>query len=304
MLIGHYPFVLLPSAARHLFLCATTLNTPCSAIFARAKSNAEHNKYRGPTPKKDLVQEWISKNDNVIRTSPIYVGCLSLAAVLLNRTVSGISPIADASSSQSRADVLTLALAVTIVLTGLVWISIRPKYFPPVKLQGVECKRVEVTLPAKAAAELYWVRESLANITCCQSLVIVYKSSCLIQVGVMSESATVQGEAVSVDAPKLVQGSLCQGIWSSGKQNYMANLAIYPGRFELSFLPQNTQAVILQPLGDEGVMIVAGDRIRGFSQSDQAWISLIGEKLDATLSKVYSKKQFSEEKTNNQLHMD
>lgn len=155
-MIGHCPFVLLRSAARHLFLSATTLKTTCSTNLASAKIKAEHNKYKGRTPKKDLVQEWISKNDNVIRTSPIYVGCLSLAAVILNRSLSGISPIADASSSQSRADVLTLALAVTIVLTGLVWISIRPKYFPPVKLQGVECKRVELTLPAKAAAELYW----------------------------------------------------------------------------------------------------------------------------------------------------
>lgn len=300
----HCPIVLLRSAVKPLFPCAATLNAPYSAIFTRAKIKAEYNKYRGPTPKKDLVQEWIYKNDNVIRTSPIYVGCFSLAAVLLNRTLSGISPIADASSSQSRADVLTLALAVTIVLTGLVWISIRPKYSSPVKLQGVECKRVEATLPLKATAELYWVWESLANITCCQALVIVYKSSCVLQVGVAFESTTVQGEAVSVDAPKLVQGSLCQGIWSSGKQNYMANLALYPGRFELSFLPQNTQAVILQPLGVEGVMIVAGDKIRGFSQSDQGWIALIGEKLDATLSKIYSEKHFSEEKTNNQLQVD
>lgn len=289
----HCPIVLLRSAVKPLFPCAATLNAPYSSIFTRAKVKAEYNKYRGPTPKKDLVQEWIYKNDNVIRTSPIYVGCFSLAAVLLNRTLSGISPIADASSSQSRADVLTLALAVTIVLTGLVWISIRPKYSSPVKLQGVECKRVEATLPLKATAELYWVWESLANITCCQALVIVYKSSCVLQVGVAFESTTVQGEAVSVDAQKLVQGSLCQGIWSSGKR-----------RFELSFLPQNTQAVILQPLGVEGVMIVAGDKIRGFSQSDQGWIALIGEKLDATLSKIYSEKHFSEEKTNNQLQVD
>lgn len=133
MFICHCPFVLLRSAVSPLFLCAATLNTPCSAIFARAKIKAEYNKYRGPTPKKDFVQEWIYKNDNVIRTSPIYVGGLSLAAVLLNRTLSGISPIADASSSQSRADVLTLALAVTIVLTGLVWISIQPKYSSPVR---------------------------------------------------------------------------------------------------------------------------------------------------------------------------
>lgn len=36
-------------------------------------------------------------------------------------------------SSQSRADILTLSLAVTDILTGLIWLSIRPKYIPPVR---------------------------------------------------------------------------------------------------------------------------------------------------------------------------
>ncbi|KAH9301518.1 hypothetical protein KI387_013101, partial [Taxus chinensis] len=52
-------------------------------------------------------------------------------------------------------------------------------------------------------------------------------------------------------------------------------------------------AVILQPLGDEGVMVVAGNTIRGFSKSDQRWITVIGEKLDTTLSKVNSEKHSS-----------
>lgn len=37
-------------------------------------------------------------------------------------------------SSQSRADLLTLGLAVTNVLNGLVWLSIRPKYVSVVRL--------------------------------------------------------------------------------------------------------------------------------------------------------------------------
>lgn len=36
-------------------------------------------------------------------------------------------------SSQSRADLLTLGLAVTSILTGLVWLSIQPKSITPVK---------------------------------------------------------------------------------------------------------------------------------------------------------------------------
>ena len=67
------------------------------------------------------VADWVSKNDDVVCTLPIYVGGFSLLAVLFNRAVSGIAPVADASSSQSRADLLTLGLVVTNILAGLVW---------------------------------------------------------------------------------------------------------------------------------------------------------------------------------------
>lgn len=250
----------------------------------KVSSNLEGG-YKGPKPKKEWISNWVLNNDETVRSLPIYVGGVSLAVVLFNRTISGIAPVADASSSQSRADLLTLGLAVTNILTGLVWLSIRPKSVSIVNPRGVECRRICSNLPHSLVSELVWVWESVSDVTCCRSLVIVYNSDCLIQIGIAAESSTHNGEAVSVNAAKLVQGSLCQGVIKSGAQSYLANLSLYPGRSELPFLPSNTQAVILQPLGDKGVAIIGGDTIRGFTTSDQAWITLIGEKLEATLSK-------------------
>jgi len=51
----------------------------------------------------------------------------------------------------------------------------------------------------------------------------------------------------------------------------------------LRFLPPNTQAVLLQPLGDDGVLVLGSDTIRGFTPADQAWIGTIAEKVDTTL---------------------
>lgn len=59
----------------------------------------EQGDYRGPKPKREWVAEWVSKNDDFVRSLPIYVGGISLLAVLFNRTVSGIAPVADASRS-------------------------------------------------------------------------------------------------------------------------------------------------------------------------------------------------------------
>ncbi|RWW29705.1 hypothetical protein BHE74_00008062, partial [Ensete ventricosum] len=119
--------------------------------------------YKGPRPRRDLVGDWVSNNNGLVRSLPIYVGGLSLLVVLLNRAFSGIALVTDASryrsfyfvnecfmslcvclffcpshcslsSSQSRADILTLSLSVTNLLTGLVWLSIRPKYVSPVSI--------------------------------------------------------------------------------------------------------------------------------------------------------------------------
>ncbi|CAA2996660.1 COFACTOR ASSEMBLY OF COMPLEX C SUBUNIT B CCB4, chloroplastic isoform X1 [Olea europaea subsp. europaea] len=279
--------------------------------------------YRGPKPKKEWVADWVSKNDGVVRSLPVYVGGISLLAVLFNRTVSGIAPVADASSSQSRADLLTLGLAVTCILNGLVWLSIRPKsisvvrrlypicvligfsppFYPdvlvyvaetilflPFKFQvnpeGVECQRIFSDFPDFVISELLWAWESLSYATCCRSLVVVYDGICILQIGFAAASSSDEGGAMVVDAHKLVLGSLYNGVIKSGSQSYLANLSLYPGKSELPFLPSNTQAVILQPLGDKGIAVVGGDTIRGFTTSDQAWITLIGEKLDATLAKV------------------
>ena len=69
-------------------------------VSSSSSSITNSNKsYRGPKPKRDRVAEWVSKNDDVVRTLPIYVGGFSLLAVLFNRAVSGIAPVADASRS-------------------------------------------------------------------------------------------------------------------------------------------------------------------------------------------------------------
>ncbi|KAF9623101.1 hypothetical protein IFM89_037503 [Coptis chinensis] len=111
----------LPKGIRHYFYPTLHTSIPLSIIADFQKS------YRGPKPKKEWIVDWVTKNDDIVRSLPIYVGGFSLLAVLFNRTISGIAPIADASSSQSRADLLTLGQVVTNVLTRLVWLSIQPK---------------------------------------------------------------------------------------------------------------------------------------------------------------------------------
>nr|DAD31094.1 TPA_asm: hypothetical protein HUJ06_009945 [Nelumbo nucifera] len=153
-------------------------------------------------------------------------------------------------SSQSRADLLTLGLAVTNVLTGLVWLSIRPKSISVVNPQGVTCQRIHYDLPDYVVSELLWIWESLSVATCCRSLIIVYQDNCVLQIGVAAESSINSGDPIIVDTTKLVQGSLYESVMKSGSQSYLANLSLYPARSELPFLPSNTQ-VVLDPISSQ-----------------------------------------------------
>ncbi|KAH0942886.1 hypothetical protein HID58_002523 [Brassica napus] len=248
---------------------AVSLFLSLSFLSSGFGGQQEPKSYRGPKPSKNLVADFVSRNDDSVRSLPIYVGGASLLAVLFNRAVSGIAPVADASSSQSRADLLALGLAVTNLLTGLVWLSIRPKTITPVEPQGVDCKVLEPNLPPSILSELLWAWESLKVATCCKSLVIVYNGICLLQIGMAAKSPDVN-QAVLVNTAKLMTGSVYRGVFKSKAQSYLANLSLYPGRSELPFLPPNTQAVILQPLGDKGIAVIGGNTIRGFTSSDQA----------------------------------
>lgn len=70
---------------------ALTLSSPPSRFHSFTVYNFPRAK-----PKRDFLADWASQNDDVVRPLPIYVGTTSLFAVLFNRAISGIAPVADA----------------------------------------------------------------------------------------------------------------------------------------------------------------------------------------------------------------
>uniref|UniRef100_A0A2P2KXX7 Uncharacterized protein n=1 Tax=Rhizophora mucronata TaxID=61149 RepID=A0A2P2KXX7_RHIMU len=65
--------------------------------FRRPVKVSSNSQFKGPKPRKDWIADWVAENDDAVRSLPINVGGASLLAVLFNRAVSGIAPVADAS---------------------------------------------------------------------------------------------------------------------------------------------------------------------------------------------------------------
>ena len=56
------------------------------------------------------------------------------------------------------------------------------------------------------------------------------------------------------------------------------------GRAEFyTYLPRNSQSVIIQACGNQGVVLVGSDTQRAFTMLDQAWISAWNDKLEVAL---------------------
>lgn len=51
---------------------------------------------------------------------------------------------------------------------------------------------------------------------------IVYESRCVLQIGFAAESSNGNGEAVGVNATKLMQGTLYQGVIKSGARKFVS----------------------------------------------------------------------------------
>jgi hypothetical protein len=70
-----------------------------------------------PPPPDEADDDFFKRNDGLVRTAPVYAGAAGIASLLLNRVLSGGALVTDASSTQSRADVVVLAMATAVLLT-------------------------------------------------------------------------------------------------------------------------------------------------------------------------------------------
>ncbi len=122
----------------------------------------------------------------------------------------------------------------------------------------------------------FWdaVRES----TQAEILVIFWKGKCVAHLGY---------SVVGIEPGSAVPGKLCQESQSTNSPRSLANLVLFPGRFEfLEFLPNNTQCLHVQPLHPDGIVVLGAATQRNFTILDQAWISTWCDKLFVALDKT------------------
>ncbi|MCT7950313.1 cofactor assembly of complex C subunit B [Ancylothrix sp. C2] len=212
-----------------------------------------------------------SDPNQVLRRLPLVVGSLFGVLLFLNRL---LTP--DLTNSQARSDALGVILSGVLILTGLIWQQVQPKLPDSVQLIGEEGFELEPSLPEPVKTELAWASHLLLTNTVTRSVLVWYGGQVLLRRGIL--------------APKkeLTPGAIVKRVLDKQKAVYLVNLKLYPGSIEFDYLPENTQGIICQPLGDKGVFILAANAPRSYTRQDEIWIEGIAQKLENTLSTYLS----------------
>lgn len=204
--------------------------------------------------------------NDVLRRLPIIVGGLGAVLLLINRL---LTP--EITDSQARGDVLGVILSAVLILTGLIWQQVQPRTPDAVQLIGEEGFVLAPDLPTGVKTELAWASHLLLTNTVTKSLVIYYQGKVLLRRGILGEKSEV------------LPGAILKRVLEKQKPVYLVDLKVYPGKIEFDYLPENTQGIICQPIGKEGVLILGANAPRSYTKQDENWIAGIADKLAVTL---------------------
>jgi hypothetical protein len=205
----------------------------------------------------------------MLRQLPFVVGGLAGILLLTNRL---LTP--QLTESQARSDALGVILSAVLILTGLLWQQVQPRSPEAVDLIGEEGFELAPELPEQVKTELAWASHLLLTNTVTRSLVVFYDGKVLLRRGILGVN------------PQVKPGAILTRILEKQKPVYLVNLKLYPGRIEFDYLPENTQGLICQPIGDRGALILGANAPRSYTKQDENWIEGIADKLAYTLTRL------------------
>ncbi|MEN9232117.1 MAG: cofactor assembly of complex C subunit B [Thermostichus sp. DG02_5_bins_236] len=207
-----------------------------------------------------------------LRRLPLLAGIFGSGLLVLNRLV--FTP--ELAISQSRSDALGILLSALLILTGLLWQQIQPPAPKTMPLEGIPGFDWQPGLSETTKIELAWASHTLLTTTAARTVLIWVDGQTLLQRGLLVSAGQL---------PQLEPKSILQRVLRTGRPVYLVDLKLFPARAEFDgILPTGSQAVLCQPIGEKGCLILGSDTPRSFTQRDQAWIAAIASKLDVLLS--------------------
>jgi len=223
----------------------------------------------------------------------IVVGIIGLLAVVVYRwnLVLGADPdraTAEALTYQTRADLLAVFASGSVLLNGVTKLDVTTALAESVVLEGTTLSEPEQLIENDSSSSntLTWALESILAATPAKTAVLI---SDIDDRWMIQCRAGVVPSSLSISLPEKTPILERVGSPENSKETYLPTLQALPGRFELSYLPNNAQMAVLIPIQTSNsskknsVLVLGGNTAKGFSPRDIAWSRIVAEKIGEDL---------------------
>ena len=196
------------------------------------------------------------------------IGLLLLVLGLVNAGLaSGITP------ELQRAEVLDALAAVVLMLVAVLWTRAEPRSAEPSKLKGDQGLEIAEGLLDAQREELAWGSHMLLTATPAATVLVHWNDVTVLRRGLLGRGG-------------FQPGAICARSIERQTTVSLVNTTLFPGRAEFNPVLDNLPAVIVCPLGSEGVVVIGGWAPRCFSRSDERWIEGWCQRLRTSLERT------------------
>ena len=173
-----------------------------------------------------------------------------------------------------RAEVLSGMAAVGLMLVAVLWTRAVPRNPKVVKLVGEQGLEIAAGLSESLRTELAWGSHQFLTATSAATILVNWDEKVLLRRGLITKDPFSPGDICrrSTDRQALVS---------------LVKTALYPGRQEFDAVLPDLPAVMIQPLGQRGWIVLGGWSERCFTRSDERWLAGWAERLKTQLEQIY-----------------
>ncbi len=228
--------------------------------------------------------------------SSIILGSLGILLALSNRLSSidyeassiAMNQAADM-GMQSRMDLLAVFSAGAVLLNGLSKLDVTSTLAETVVLEGKSLEAIEyVDSMLEGKETLRWAMQAARRSTPAKSVVVLGHSSensewviCALD-GIVPSTETSRKVIPDESTTPILNRFLKDG--QGNKETYLPTLQALPGRSEFTYLPTNTQEVLMLPIDVDGkynkaALVLGSDTAKTFSPKDVAWCQVLANRL-------------------------
>ena len=207
---------------------------------------------------------------------------LSAGVLLLLLAVGNVFTAEAIDPTLQRAEVLAGMAAVGLMLVAVLWTRAQPLAPTAVELPGEQSLKLLPELSELCRTELAWGSHLLLTATSAATILVAWDGHVLLRRGLVPETLLIDDKD-SANEESFTPGPICERAQRQGQLVSLVKTALYPGRTEFDPVLPGLPAVMVQPLGDRGWVVLGGWSERCFSRSDERWFTGWCERLRTTL---------------------